>query len=352
MPPFAAETRSATTTLVTFDGGDLGGALAVADWSIMESGGVGTRLVALVVETVTTDPADSVRSNTVGTPHGAAVASVTVGASPAVTQILITHPELSSTASTPTVSYRGTGLTEGGEPVPRGDAVAADGAPPTFEAELASASTVRIIFSERVDGTTAQGEWAVAGSVVSSVEPSAPSSATEVVLALASARAGTDLGGLDASGVTYTRPTVGTNTIQDDADNHLATNAGDTVTAGHVTDKIAPTATVTATVRLEGDDADHATVTTAGIGDDVRVNVVASEPLATAVGDIALFGTSIDADSVDTAAGNNMYSYVRTILDSDASDPLAFALTISDSEGNETTLTQADLTGTKRDSRL
>ena len=128
-----------------------------------------------------------------------------------------------------------------------------------------------------------------------------------------------------------------------------------TATTGHVgtltfnrpaIDRTAPAASsLTTTVRLEGATADSSTVTLAGIDDVVRVNVAASEPLVTAVGDIALFGTSTAADSVDPGA-SNAHSYARTIVDSDASGPLAFSLTMRDRAGNTATLTQADVDGT------
>ena len=128
-----------------------------------------------------------------------------------------------------------------------------------------------------------------------------------------------------------------------------------TATTGHVgtltfnrpaIDRTAPAASsLTTTVRLEGATADSPTVTLAGIDDVVRVNVAASEPLVTAVGDIALFGTSTAADSVDSGA-SNAYSYVRTIVDADDNGPLAFSLTMSDRAGNTATLTQADVDGT------
>ena len=67
--------------------------------------------------------------------------------------------------------------------------------------------------------------------------------------------------------------------------------SGTTVTLPEI-DTVRPTATaLTSTVRLEDASSDSSTVTTAGIGDDVRVNVTASEPLVTAVSDhCALWG--------------------------------------------------------------
>ena len=120
--------------------------------------------------------------------------------------------------------------------------------------------------------------------------------------------------------------------------------SGTTVTLPLIDAERPMASTLTAVVRLaEAATTDAPANTVAAIGDDVLIRLTASEALVTASTDIVFFGRAgVNADSV-TAGTTNMYTYARTIVDSDDNGALAFVLTMSDIAGNTGTVTQTAL---------
>ncbi len=142
---FTAETQTLTTTRVTFDG-SLGGTLDTRNWTVTENdaasdaGNVAltTLSVATVVTsgTVTATPETSAGAGDAVTPS--------IPSSPAVTELLITHGPLSSTAATPSVMYVAGTLTDGVNAVLSYSTEASDGAPP----ELAAGNSLHMTKKE------------------------------------------------------------------------------------------------------------------------------------------------------------------------------------------------------------
>ncbi|MDD9853714.1 MAG: Ig-like domain-containing protein, partial [Deltaproteobacteria bacterium] len=144
---FAARTSSLTTTVVTFDSPP-GGTLDASDWSVVDDGGA-SRAVASVAL------GDSLA---VG---GAAPRTATVPAGSQETALVITHEALSSTASTPRVSYGQPatgGMTAAGAALASAVAEASDGVAPEFTVRKATDGNVVAEFGEPValaDGSAA-----------------------------------------------------------------------------------------------------------------------------------------------------------------------------------------------------
>ena len=149
--PFAASTRSLTETAVTF-GADLSGTLDASAWRILE----GTS--ALAVSSV------AVSGGTEVATPSSAVAISSAGAR----TLVIAHAALSSTAATPDVAHErpatvpsGGHLAAGGSEASDSLAAATDGAPPTFTAVTASATTVSVTLSEPSRGEVLSSDWRV-----------------------------------------------------------------------------------------------------------------------------------------------------------------------------------------------
>ncbi|MDD9802473.1 MAG: hypothetical protein OXU53_07980, partial [Deltaproteobacteria bacterium] len=187
--PFAASTRSATQTVVTF-GAALSGTLDASAWIVAEgtTGRAVTSVAALGAD---------------GMPVAAETATPAAGSTPAVTPVisasdgrmtlLITHEALSSTAATPDVAHvrpaavpAGGHLSTGGAEASPSLAVAADGAGPTFTAERTGTDTFVLTFSEPTMGSIVASDWAVeatgdappVGVAVGTLELAAPTAVT------------------------------------------------------------------------------------------------------------------------------------------------------------------------------
>ena len=130
---FTAETQTLTTTRVTFDGGSLGGTLDTMNWTVTENDIAGSADVELGISRVATVATSGRVTATPETSAGAGDAvTPAIPSSPAVTELLITHGPLSSTAATPSVTYVAGDLTEGGATVLSFTTEAGDGAPPAL----------------------------------------------------------------------------------------------------------------------------------------------------------------------------------------------------------------------------
>ncbi len=132
---FTAETQTLTTTRVTFDG-SLGGTLDTMNWTVTENDAASDAgNVALDISRVETVATSGKVTATPETSAGAGDAvTPAIPSSPAVTELLITHGPLSSTAATPSVMYVAGTLTDGVNAVLSYSTEAGDGAPPALAA--------------------------------------------------------------------------------------------------------------------------------------------------------------------------------------------------------------------------
>ncbi len=147
---FTAETQTLTTTKVTFDG-SLGGTLDTRNWTVTENDIAGSPDAALGISRVATVATSGSVTATPETTTGAGDAvTPAIPSSPAVTELLITHGPLSSTAATPSVTYVAGTLTDGGNAVLSYSTEASDGAPP----ELAAGDSLYMRAQENAPNTT------------------------------------------------------------------------------------------------------------------------------------------------------------------------------------------------------
>ncbi len=142
---FTAETQTLTTTRVTFDG-SLGGTLDTMNWTVTENDAASDAgNVALTTLSVATVATSGKVTATPETSEGAGdAATPAIPSSPAVTELLITHGPLSSTAATPSVMYVAGTLTDGVNAVLSYSTEASDGAPP----ELAAGNSLHMTKKE------------------------------------------------------------------------------------------------------------------------------------------------------------------------------------------------------------
>ena len=112
--PFAAETRSLTETVVTFDGGALSGTLTALPWRIVEGDVAQPGSHRLVHSVATLDSSGSAvpgetSTITIGEDRSVSETTASIAASSGRTSLLITHAPLDSTDATPSVTYRSAG---------------------------------------------------------------------------------------------------------------------------------------------------------------------------------------------------------------------------------------------------
>ena len=161
--PFTAETKSLTTTEVTFTGQVIEGRINLDQWTVTDSGHP--------AESATLSKTEirplNIQGNTIthaATP-GTTLAVIDIGKiqSGPFSKFIITHGELSSTSAKPTVKYTpgdlgiGTdGEGGGATPLATHTATATDGvAPAISSAEFDGANVILVTLSEHMKGTAA-----------------------------------------------------------------------------------------------------------------------------------------------------------------------------------------------------
>ncbi|RNJ74832.1 MAG: hypothetical protein EB833_00070, partial [Thaumarchaeota archaeon S13] len=237
-PTFTARQTSGTTVAIEFSE-PVSGTARISDWAVAEGA------AARAIQSVRAGEHESAE----GVSERAASASLS-----AARTITLTHGALSSTASSPSVSYTrpAASVTDAiadaaGNYMPTMAVTAAaldmpaDTTPPAFTARTAGTGLVMVTFDEPVSGGVAASQWAVGGTAATSIRVLRDSTAASATLSGA-----TSLYLVTGPMAYDARPTV---TFTPPATPTLADAAGNAVAAATVTaaDGTAPIVTLAST---------------------------------------------------------------------------------------------------------